>query len=341
MHEFHFDVQTSHRLFHNFPLFRCLFLLPFVCGVRKKKIMGKNPPKWLPGDRVSETILLQRKSVEQLNADRLLRRDKLKERRDRHKDKIDQKRKRKLATKKFISAQTILKHALRKQHQARQFVKIGEKFDGKHRHENKEAAQQRLSENNKVALVVRAKGKLIPTSVASAFKRMGLTKIYSARLLRITPSSERVLAQLRPFIIVGFPTTEQLTHLLRTRGALWVEETKMKRFITGNLLLEQALGQYNILCIEDLAESITASTPSENLDVILKNVAPFDLHPPRQLFLERHRTVHQKLEIVNPESFAAYLSQQLEVNTKKDRNTKRKDAKKESAAPAKKAAVKK
>lgn len=302
--------------------------------------MGKNPPKWLPGERVNETILLQRKSVEQLNADRLLRKDKLKERRDRHKNKIDAKRKRKLATKKFISAQTILKHALRKQHQARQFVKIGEKFDGKHRFEHKDAAQQRLNETSKVALVVRAKGKLIPTSVASAFKRLGLTKLYSARLLRITPSSERVLAQLRPFTIVGFPSTEQLTHLLRTRGALWIEETKTKRFITGNLLLEQALGQYNILCIEDLAESITSPTPSEHMDVILKNVAPFDLHPPRQLFLERHRTVHQKLEIVNPESFAAYLSQQLDDNKKKERSAKRKDAKKEKAVSNKKSAAK-
>lgn len=301
--------------------------------------MGKNPPKWLPGERVNETILLQRKSVEQLNADRLLRRDKLKERRERHKEKLDSKRKKKLATKKFISAQTILKHALRKQGQSRQFIKLAEKHDGRHRHETKASAQERLDRSgHRVALVVRAKGKLIPTSVAVAFRRMGLEKIYASRLVRLTPSTERALVQLRPFCIVGFPTTEQLTQLLRTRGALWVEETKAKRFITSNLLLEQTLGSYNILCIEDLAEALTTASTHEHLDVILKHIAPFDFHPPRQLYLERHRTVHQKLEIVNPESFAAYLQQQLDGNAKREKKDKKRDARKASAPAVKKSA---
>ncbi|KAG5480994.1 hypothetical protein LSCM1_06668 [Leishmania martiniquensis] len=278
--------------------------------------MGKNPPKWLPGERVKETILLQRKSVEQLRADRVLRKDKLQERRDRHKSKLDAKRERKLSTKKFISAQTILKHAQRKENQGRKFQKIGEKVEGRRRRVNFGELKKRLRESP-VRLVVRAKGSQIPPEVASAFKKLGLAKIYSGRLMCLTPRTEKLIEQLTPFSIVGEPDRAQLESLLRTRGSLYNEETQTKRLISGNLLLEQALGQYNVLCIEDLVETI--ATNGEHVEDILRHIAPFDFHPPRQLFVERHRSVHQKLEIVNKDSFAAYLSDQLQLTAKKQR----------------------
>ena len=270
--------------------------------------MGKAPPKWLPGERVDETILIQRKSVEELNADRLLRRDKLKEARQRHKDKIDMKRKKKLATKKFIPAQTILKHAQRKEHQAKKFYKVGEKFTTRSRIRSDD---DKLEEYTKarVALVVRAKGNLIPTEVAAAFRRLGLRKIYSARLIVLNEDSHRLIRQLQSFSIVGFPTSQQLEGLIRTRGCFWNAQAKSKQFISGNLLVERVLGEHGILCVEDLTDAIINKTG--NLREILSRIAPFDFHPPHQLFMERHRSAHQKLEIVNPESFAAYLQQQL------------------------------
>ncbi|CAD2222233.1 hypothetical protein, conserved [Angomonas deanei] len=270
--------------------------------------MVKQPPKWLPGERVKETVLLQRKSVEQLRADRVGRRDKLEERRAKHKAKIDAKRKKKLTTKKFISAQTILKHAQRKIHQGRTFQKIGEKSDGRRRRSDPEKYSQYLK-NSKIVLVVRSKGTQVPPEVAGAFRTLGLQKLYSARLLCTAPHNHKLLKQLAPFSIVGHPDKKQIDELIRTRGALWNAEQKSRRYISGNMMLEKALGEYNIICIEDLVDTINER--GEHVEEVLKKVAPFDFHPPRQLFLERHRSVHQKLEMVNQESFAAYLSQQL------------------------------
>ncbi|KPI83728.1 putative 60S ribosomal protein L7 [Leptomonas seymouri] len=293
--------------------------------------MGKNPPKWLPGERVKETILLQRKSVEQLRADRVLRKDKLQERRERHKNKLDAKRKRKLSTKKFITAQTILKHAQRKEHQGRKFQKLGEKLEGRRRGLNQETYINNLKKSP-VKLVVRAKGSQIPPEVAAAFRKLGLEKIYSARLICLTPRTHKLIEQLTPFSIVGQPDRAQLESLLRARGSLYNEETQTKRLISGNLLLEQALGHCNILCIEDLVEAI--AVPSENVEEVLRHVAPFDFHPPRQLFVERHRSVHQKLEVVNKASFAAYLAEQLNQTAKKERRAKA-DAKKDKPTAGK------
>lgn len=265
---------------------------------------------------MKETILLQRKSVEQLRADRVLRKDSLQERRDRHKAKLDAKRKRKLTTKKFISAQTILKHAQRKEHQGREFSKIGEKEEGRRRRSDPENYKTYLK-NSQVVLIVRAKGNQIPREVAAAFRSLGLEKLYSARLLCVTPMTHKTVKQLAPFSVVGHPNKTQLDSLLRTRGCLYNEETKTRRFISGNQLLEEALGEYNVLCIEDLVDVIAART--EHVEAVLRHIAPFDFHPPRQLFMERHRSVHQKLEIVNKESFAAYLADQLHETANKDR----------------------
>lgn len=280
--------------------------------------MGKAPPKWLPGERVKETILLQRKSVEQLRADRVLRRDKLKEQRDRRKAKIDAKRKIKLNTKKFISAQTILKHALRARDQSRKFHKIGEKVDGRKRFSKHANFVDYLKKSFPV-LVVRAKGNQIPKEVAEAFKKLGLLKLYSARLIVPTLKTHKLIKQLTPFSIVGHPDRAQIEDLIRTRGALIHPETKTKRYISGNLMLEQNLGQFNILCIEDLVDTIVERR--ENVEEVLSHLSPFDFHPPRQLFTERHRAVHQKLEVINKESFTAYLEDQLQHNAKKLRRS--------------------
>lgn len=280
--------------------------------------MGKQPPKWLPGERVKETILLQRKSVEQLRADRILRKDKIKEQRDRRKAKIDSKRKAKLATKKFISAQTILKHALRAKDQGRKFHKIGEKVDGRRRLSRHEAFVEYLKESFPV-LIVRAKGKQIPKEVADAFAAIGLEKLYSARLILPTMRTHKLIKQLTPFSIVGHPEKQQIEELIRTRGALLNPETKSKRFISGNQMLEQHLGQFNILCIEDLVDTIVGR--GENAEEVLQHLAPFDFHPPRQLFSERHRAVHQKLEVVSKDSFTSYLEQQLHHTAKKLRRS--------------------
>lgn len=276
--------------------------------------MGKQPPKWLPGERVKETILLQRKSVEQLRADQVLRRDKLKERRNRRKAKIDAKRKAKLSTKKFISAQTILKHALRSKDQSKKFHKIAEKVDGRKRLSNHGRYLEYLK-NSFPFLVVRAKGKQIPSEVAAAFRSLGLEKLYSARLIVPSPKTHKLVKQLTPFSIIGHPSKSQIEDLIRTRGALLNPETKAKRFISGNLMLEHALGKYNILCIEDLVDTIVQR--GKDVEEVLEHLCPFDFHPPRQLFAERHRAVHQKLEVINKDSFSAYLDEQLQHNAKR------------------------
>lgn len=270
--------------------------------------MGKRPPKWLPGERVNETILTQRKSVEQLRADRILQKDKKREQRDRLKAKTDAKRKKRLHTKKFMAAQVILQQAQRRENNARKFSKAGEKFDTRAAVRAPET-KAKTYERAKVALVVRAKGNMIPNEVKKGFRMLGLRKLYAGRLVHLSPRTHRLVQQLKPFAAIGYPTGEQLERLIRTRGCFWNPETKSKAYISGNLQVEQTLGEHNILSIEELVDAVVNKAPC--VDAVLKTLAPFDFHPPRRLYIERHRRTHQKLEVMNPESFAAYLHEQL------------------------------
>lgn len=278
--------------------------------------MGKKPPKWLPGERVNETILTQRKSVEELRADRVLRKPKLKDQRSRMKAKLDAKRKKKLATKKFIPAEAILQKTLKAERLAKGYWKRGEKFNTRISRKSDEKKAQQY-QNAPVALVVRTSGKQIPKEASTSLAKLGLTKMYQARLVHLNPNNDRLCKMLKTFVTVGFPTTQQAETLIRTRGSFWNPETKSKAYINGNLQVEQTLGSYNILSIEELVDAIVGK--SEHIDEVLKYIAPFDFHPPRTLYMERHRSAHEKLEIENPTAFSSYLESQL-VDTARERH---------------------
>lgn len=284
--------------------------------------MGKKPPQWLPGERVQETILTQRKSVEQLRADRVLRKKPLREQRERMKEKIDSKRKKRLGTKKFLPASAILKQALRTERQTKGFHKRGEKFASRRGRKTPEKVATQY-QNAPVALVVRTSGKQIPREASTAFRKLGLDKMYKARLIHLNPHNDKLTKQLKTFTTVGFPTKAELEDLVRTRASFWNPETKSKAYISGNLQVEQTLGEYNVLSIEELVDAIV--NKSEHLDQILRRLAAFDFHPPRKLHVEHKRSAHEKLEIANPQAFGKFLSAQLAASSRA-RSRAKKDA---------------
>lgn len=297
--------------------------------------MGKKPPKWLPGERVNETILTQRKSVEQLRADRVLRKKVLSVQKERMKVKLDAKRKRRLSTKKFVPASAILKQTLRRERQVTGFYKRGEVFSSRLSRKPMDKISQQYA-NAPVALIVRTAGKQIPRQALSAFRRLGLDKLYKARLVHLNPANDKLSKELKTFTTIGFPTATELEELIRTRASFWNPETKSKCYLSGNLQVEQALGEYGVLSIEELVDAIVGK--SEHIDAILKRLAPFDFHPPRKLHVENRRSAHAKLELANPKTFGKLLATQLAVSARgraHEKKTKLKAARKAPVAESK------
>lgn len=296
--------------------------------------MGKKPAKWLPGERVDETILLQRKTVEQLKADRLIKRksEGAELQRERAKKRLDIKKARKLSTRRFVSAQAILHTAEKRVKNARRYAKAGEKFDARAVIRADTAPQ--TYKNARVALIIRSKGKMLPQEVKAGFKSLGLEKLYQAKLLLLTPEIHKLLLQLRHFASVGYPTRDQLEQLLRSRGSLWTSSTAGGVFraqLTGNMIVEQNLAKdFNVYTIEELADAVFSKV--KKVALIIQKIAPFDLHPPRQLFFERNRSVHEKLEVLNAESFANLLAHSLDKKPINRKGEKKALIQKEKAA---------
>jgi len=61
--------------------------------------------------------------------------------------------------------------------------------------------------------------------------------------------------------------------------------------------------------VEDLVEIV--KNKGTGIAEILQRLAPFDFHPPRGLHVESHRTVHEKLEVLNQQSFAGLLADEF------------------------------
>ena len=297
--------------------------------------MGKAPPKWLPGERVNETILLQRKSVQQLRADRLLNKDKLKDQKSRMKAKIDAKRKKKLVTKKFTSAAAILDRAIQKEKKQTGYWKRGEKFNTRLNNKSDEKVAAQYA-NAGVALVVRTIGNDVPEEAKKSLAKLGLNKLYQARMINLNPSNDRLTKMLKTFTTTGFPTTAQAETLIRTKGSFWNAENKSTKFISGNMQVEETLGQYNVLSIEELVDAVISK--SEHIDAILGNLAPFDLHPPRGLYMERHRSKRDKMQEENPNAFSAYLEGMM-VDTAREKAPEKKAAHKKKLRDAKEATL--
>ena len=296
--------------------------------------MGKKPPQWLPGERVDETILLQRRSVEELKADRIIKRkgDAATQARERMREKLEIKKAKKLSTRRFTSAQAILHTAEKRVKNARIYAKAAEKFDTR-RSVRDQSKTSQVYKNARVALVIRAKGKMLPKEVKDGFDALKLNKLYTARLVLLTPQMHKQLLQLKRFASVGYPTRDQLEALLRSRGAIMNSSVKGGTFrtpLTGNMVVESAFAEsHNVYTIEELADAIFSKM--RKVQALLERVATFDLHPPRQMFFERNRSVHEKLEILNAQSFAALLSSSLDV--KPAVKSQQQKGKKPAAAP--------
>ena len=218
--------------------------------------------------------------------------------------KDEKKRNRRLQTKRFISASAILFDAEKEAKQRRQFWKNSEKFSGQLAQKTKEELDYHYSKESLV-LVIRICGHKIPVEIKQAFNQLRLNEMYEGRFIRLNAQTEKLCKMLQEFIVMGNVTETQIEHLIRTRGILWDSKSNSKITITGNLLVEQQLGEHDILTVEDIVEVLHKKLPS--IDILLNSLGSFDLKPPNALYLEKFRPKFTKLRKINSQGFIKYM----------------------------------
>jgi large subunit ribosomal protein L7e len=113
---------------------------------------------------------------------------------------------------------------------------------------------------HKLAFVVRIKGinKIAPKP-RKVLQLLRLHQINNAVFVRLTKATIELLRIVEPYVAYGYPNEASIRKLIYKRG--YGKVNKQRIALSDNAVIETALGQYGIICIEDLIHEIYTVGP--------------------------------------------------------------------------------
>lgn len=112
-----------------------------------------------------------------------------------------------------------------------------------------------VPEQAKYALVIRIKGiNKIPPKPRKIMELFRLRQINNATLVKLNQATIKMLRIAEPYITYGYPNLTTLRNLIYKRGFLKVQGKRTP--ITDNNVIEQNLGKYGVVCIEDIVHEL-------------------------------------------------------------------------------------
>ncbi|KAF2626231.1 60s ribosomal protein-like protein l7 [Macroventuria anomochaeta] len=137
---------------------------------------------------------------------------------------------------------------------------------------------------SKLAFVVRIKGiNKIDPKKRKTLQLLRLLQINNGVFIRLTKATTEMLKIVEPFVAYGYPNLKTVRELVYKRG--YGKVNKQRLPITDNELIEQNLGQYGIVCVEDLIHEIYTVGP--NFKQAANFLWPFKLSSPTGGFRPR------------------------------------------------------
>ncbi|CAI8606601.1 unnamed protein product [Vicia faba] len=129
----------------------------------------------------------------------------------------------------------------------------------------------------KPIIVIRIQGKqdMHPTTRKHLFD-LGLRRIFSAVFLKPTEGVMAKLARVEPYVTYGYPNLKSIKDLIYKKGNAKLDKRKVP--LTDNNLIEQELGKFGIVCIEDIVHQIENVGP--HFKEVVRFMWPFELNKP-------------------------------------------------------------
>ena len=129
----------------------------------------------------------------------------------------------------------------------------------------------------KVALVVRIRGiNQVPPKTKKILQLLRLRQIHNAVFVKLNQASITMLRLVEPYIAYGYPTLKTTKDLIYKRGFAKVNGSRIP--IADNSVIENKLGKYDIICVEDLIHEIYTCGP--NFKHAANFLWPFKLSSP-------------------------------------------------------------
>eukprot|EP00246_Nothoceros_aenigmaticus_P016461 TRINITY_DN74_c0_g1_i2.p1 TRINITY_DN74_c0_g1~~TRINITY_DN74_c0_g1_i2.p1 ORF type:complete len:251 (-),score=53.51 TRINITY_DN74_c0_g1_i2:388-1140(-) len=86
-----------------------------------------------------------------------------------------------------------------------------------------------------------------------------LRQIFNGVFMKVNKATVNMLQRVEPYVTYGYPNLKSVRELIYKRG--YGKLNKARTALTDNSVVEEALGKFNIICIEDLIHEIYTVGP--------------------------------------------------------------------------------
>ncbi|KAJ2610751.1 60S ribosomal protein L7 [Coemansia sp. RSA 1365] len=153
--------------------------------------------------------------------------------------------------------QVIFKRAEQYVHTYRQT----ERAEVRLRRQAKKAGNFYVPAQPKLAFVIRTKGiNKIPPKPRKVLQLLRLLQINNGVFIRLTYATTQMLQIITPYAAWGTPNLKTVKELVYKRG--YAKINKQRLPISDNSIIEENLGKYGIICVEDLVHEIYTVGPN-------------------------------------------------------------------------------
>ncbi|GFP84390.1 60S ribosomal protein l7-2 [Phtheirospermum japonicum] len=112
----------------------------------------------------------------------------------------------------------------------------------------------------KLLFIIRIRGinAMHPTT-KKILQLLRLRQIFNGVFLKVNKATVNMLHRVEPYVTFGYPNLKSVKELIYKRG--YGKVNKQRIALTDNAIVEQVLGKYGIICMEDLIHEILTVGP--------------------------------------------------------------------------------
>ncbi|XP_010276711.1 PREDICTED: 60S ribosomal protein L7-2-like [Nelumbo nucifera] len=112
----------------------------------------------------------------------------------------------------------------------------------------------------KLLFIIRIRGiNAMHPKTRKILQLLRLRQIFNGVFLKVNKATVNMLHRVEPYVTYGYPNLKSVRELIYKRG--YGKLNKQRIALTDNSIIEQALGKYGIICIEDLVHEIMTVGP--------------------------------------------------------------------------------
>ncbi|XAR50481.1 hypothetical protein NMG60_11004822 [Bertholletia excelsa] len=154
------------------------------------------------------------------------------------------------------------------------------------KHRGKRQRRELVTTESKLLFVIRIGGKNdMHPRTRKVLYALRLRKIFSGVFVKANERMMQMLQKVEPYITYGYPNLKSVRDLIFKKGVAKIDKQMVP--LTDNNIIEQELGKYGIVCVEDMVNEVATVGP--HFKDVTKFLCPFMLHKPEKALQGKKR----------------------------------------------------